>query len=61
MVREAREYAASLLRERLVARMLRVHDLRVEHGLDLRVDAQRLAHIFNNASTGPDQKFKHKM
>lgn len=60
-VREARDYAASLLQERLVARLLRVHDLRVEYGLDLRMDASRLNRIFNNASPDLRKDFKHKM
>ncbi|MCM2396147.1 hypothetical protein NBH19_08650 [Rhizobium sp. S95] len=61
MVRDARDYAATLLKERLVSRMKTLGDIRIARYLGGHKQVDPLHLIFHEKSTVLDNKFRQKM
>ncbi|PWE55007.1 hypothetical protein DEM27_16250 [Metarhizobium album] len=60
-IKEARDYAALLLKERLTARMEKLGDIRIARYLGGYKQVDPLHLIFHEKSTSLHQKYKHKM
>jgi len=58
---DAREYAGQLVRERIVARLRRVHDIRIARTLGGYGEVDPLHLLFHGRMAGPSKKIRRKM